>query len=127
MLTISDVDRGGQYFNNIAKIVILKNTIIDIVNLFAIILSIYRGGDNIVIIVIIVTTFLLDIPVSGNCYELPGLITLGLTAENSYATRVYIIVIISIIVIICLVIIVTLKSQYRPTLDVDGSYKHRLE
>ncbi len=46
--------RGGQYFNNI---VILTSTIIDIINLFVI--SIYRGGDNIVIIVIIATTFLL--------------------------------------------------------------------
>ncbi len=48
------VIRGGQYFNNI---VILKSTIIDIINLFVI--SIYRGGDNVVIIVIIATTFLL--------------------------------------------------------------------
>ncbi len=39
---------------------ILKSTVIDIVNLLVI--SIYRGGDNIVIIVIIATTFLLGWP-----------------------------------------------------------------
>ncbi len=58
---------------------ILKSTIIDIVDLFVI--SIYRGGDNIVIIVISpLLSFLddLDIPVSGNSYELPGLIIPGL-------------------------------------------------
>ncbi len=76
-------------------------------------------SDNIVIIMIIATTFLLGWPRHTDEWKLlwtsrPH--NTRTSVENSYATRVCIIVIISIIVIICLMIIVTLKSQYHPTL-----------